>query len=141
MSRLTTEHTRGLKRLEYETLVERGFFGDEPLELLDDVLVVKEPQSSRHADTVEKVRRALEHAFGARYHCRGHAPIALDRMSEPEPDLAVVRGRPGGPYRDALPARPVLVVEVADSSLRKDRVRKAALAARRVRIRVSALLP
>jgi len=49
--------------------------------------------------------------------------------SEPEPDLAVVRGRPFD-YRDALPSRPVLVVEVARTSLEKDRQRKGPLYAR-----------
>ncbi|MGH7356308.1 MAG: Uma2 family endonuclease, partial [Candidatus Rokuibacteriota bacterium] len=44
-------------------------------------------------------------------------------------DLVVVPGRPRD-HLDRLPASPVLVVEVADSSLRKDRDGKAALYAR-----------
>ena len=50
-------------------------------------------------------------------------------MSEPEPDIAVVRGRIED-YRDAHPTSPVLVVEVADSSLARDRGRKGSLYAR-----------
>src|SRR5438445_364108 len=80
---------------EYDRLVDQGFFDDERLELLDGLLVVKEPQGSRHASTVIKIRQALERAFGPKFHCREHAPIALDRLSEPEPDVAVVRGRAG----------------------------------------------
>ena len=56
-------------------------------------------------------------------------PIGLDEESEPEPDVAVV---PGGPedYRNAHPSRPVLTVEVAESSLESDRERKGSLYAR-----------
>lgn len=54
---------------------------------------------------------------------RPQGPIALDRRSEPEPDVSVVRGTPRD-YRDAHPTSPVLVVEVALASLRLDRTRK-----------------
>lgn len=47
-------------------------------------------------------------------------PRALDEESAPEPDLAVVPGRRAD-YRARHPGRPVLVVEVADASLRFDR--------------------
>jgi len=50
-------------------------------------------------------------------------------VSEPEPDIAVVRGRIED-YLDAHPSSPVLVVEVADSSLVRDRDRKGSLYAR-----------
>jgi Uma2 family endonuclease len=120
---------RRFTRVEYERLVEQGFFDDERLELLDGLLVVKEPQGARHAAMVVKIRRVLERAFGPGFHCREHSPVALDRRSEPEPDIAVVTGA-SEQYVDAHPTEPVLVVEVADSSLPRDRVRKSALYAR-----------
>ncbi len=60
---------------------------------------------------------------------RTEGPIGLDDESEPEPDVAVV---PGGPddYARAHPSRPVLTVEVAESSLALDRQRKGSLYAR-----------
>jgi Uma2 family endonuclease len=122
--------TRRFTRLEYDRLIEQGFFDeDERIELLDGQLVVCEPQGSRHAVAVDLVRNALQRTFGKGYYVRGHSPVALDDLSEPEPDIAVVRGRLRD-YTAAHPASPVLVVEVADSSLGKDRVRKAALYAR-----------
>lgn len=122
--------TRRFTRVEYETLVDRGFFRpDERLELLDGLLVVKEPQGSLHATAVLLVRDALQRAFGRRYHVRPQLPIALDDASEPEPDISVVKGK-AREYRHAHPARPVLVVEIAESSLAKDRRRKGALNAR-----------
>ena len=60
---------------------------------------------------------------------REEKPIALDERSEPEPDIVVVPGRPRD-YRDAHPSQPVLVVEVADTSLALDRLRKGSLYAR-----------
>ena len=55
--------------------------------------------------------------------------MALDDESEPEPDVAVVPGR-WIDYVVAHPARAALVVEVAETSLREDRRRKATLYAR-----------
>jgi Uma2 family endonuclease len=56
-------------------------------------------------------------------------PLALDPMSRPEPDIAVV---PGGPrdYRKAHPKTALLLVEVADTTLAYDREWKGSLYAR-----------
>ena len=117
-------------RARYDEAVRTGVIDeDDPVELLDGLLVVREPQSSRHAATNLLVREALQRAFRRGYHVRDHSPVALDAMSEPEPDLAVVAGRPRDYLRDH-PARPVLVVEIARTSLARDRVRKGALYAR-----------
>ena len=115
---------RRWSRREYEQLVERSFFRqDERLELLDGLLLVKEPQSSAHMTAVRLVEDALRLAFGAGWDVRTQGPIALDPRSEPEPDVSVVRGSPRD-YRDAHPTSPVLVVEVALASLGLDRTRK-----------------
>src|SRR5438477_8096611 len=121
--------TRRWRRVEYERLVELGMFTGERLELLDGLLVVREPQGSPHAATVAQVGRVLERAFGAGWHARYQAPLALDDDSEPEPDVAMVSGQPLS-YATAHPSTAAIVVEVADSSLRLDRRLKAALYAR-----------
>lgn len=121
---------RRWKRVEYERLVEMGVFdSDERLELLDGLLVVREPQGVPHAAATRLVLAALRRAFGEGWLVDSQLPFALDDDSEPEPDVCVV---PGGPrdYRDAHPSRAVLIVEVAESSLRKDRAHKASLYAR-----------
>ena len=56
-------------------------------------------------------------------------PVALDDESAPEPDLALVPGT-WADYAANHPARPVLVVEVAESSLAFDRREKGSLYAR-----------
>lgn len=122
--------TRRWTRAEYDRLIELGVFGPgDPVELLGGELIVAEPQGSVHFTAVCLTEEALRVAFGAGWTIRSQGPVALDDESEPEPDIAVV---PGGirDYSREHPARPVLVVEVAESSLRLDRQRKAGLYAR-----------
>jgi Uma2 family endonuclease len=119
-----------MTRVRYDRLIEVGIFGPEDrVELLDGLLVAREPQGRRHAAVVVLVRAALERAFGPAYHVREEKPIALDEQSEPEPDVVVVPGQPRD-YLDAHPSRPVLLVEVAETSLPIDRLRKGGLYAR-----------
>jgi Uma2 family endonuclease len=127
---LPSPRTRRWTRVEYERLIELGVFQPgERLELLDGLLVVREPQGSRHAGTIRRVLAALRRALGAAWQIDSQLPVALDADSEPEPDVAVVPRDPGA-YLDAHPSRPVLIVEVADSSYRVDHEHKASLYAR-----------
>ena len=122
--------TRRWTRREYDRLIEQGFLHeDEPVELVGGQLMVAEPQGSEHAVGVSLGARALGRAFGSNWYVMVQLPIALDDESEPEPDIAVVPGDPRD-YRDAHPSRPVLVVEVAESTLSFDRQDKGGLYAR-----------
>ena len=121
--------TRRLRRAEYDRLIDLGMFLGERIELLDGLLVVAEPQNSPHMATVLHVAEVLRLAFGPGWHARVQGPLALDDASEPEPDIAMVQGRPLD-YAGAHPTIAPLVVEVANSSLRLDRRIKAGLYAR-----------
>jgi hypothetical protein len=59
------------------------------------------------------------------YFLQGQSTLPLDELNVPEPDLAVLRGAPD----DVLEGGPevVLVIEVADTSLERDRSAKQAL--------------
>ncbi len=117
-------------RREYDRMIDRGVFGpDDRVELLDGLLVVKEPQDTPHAAAIDLVAAALRVAFAPGWLVRAQAPMAADRRSEPEPDVYVVPGAPRDYLREH-PTRPVLVVEVAHSRLRFARTRKAAIYAR-----------
>ena len=117
-------------RLEYERLIDHGFLDeDDPIELVDGLLLVKEPQSSPHRTAVLLAAKTLELAFGEGWFVQTQCPIALGGRSEPEPDVCVIRGSPRD-YVDAHPTGPALVVEVGQSSLRLARGRKAAIYAR-----------
>lgn len=122
--------TKRWTRVEYEKLVEKGLFAPaERIELIDGLLVVAEPQSSSHYSAVRLAERALARAFGEGWDVRAQGPIALDDASEPEPDVAVVRGGLRD-YVAAHPADPVLVLEVSLTSLAFDREHKSSLYAR-----------
>ena len=56
---------RRWSRHEYARLIDRGFLDeDDPIELLDGLLLVKEPQRSPRRTAVLLVAKALERAFG-----------------------------------------------------------------------------
>jgi Uma2 family endonuclease len=117
--------TKHRTRVEYERLVDLGAFRPgERLELVGGALVVREPQGGPHATAVGLAEDALRQVFGAGWTVRAQSPIALDEDSEPEPDIAAVPGSRRD-HRRAHPSHPVLIVEVADSSLAFDRGEKA----------------
>jgi Uma2 family endonuclease len=124
---LALETVRPLRRLEYERLVETGVFEDERLELLQGVLVSMSPQGAPHAAVIWRLYRLLSQALGARAEVRAQSQLALSEDSEPEPDVFAAEP---GEYTREHPSKALLVVEVSDSTLRKDRGIKAKAYAR-----------
>jgi len=120
---------RRWKRLEYDRLVDLGVFERDPVELIGGHLVVAEPHGSYHASAITAVDYAVRASLPPGWIVRVQLSVALDDESEPEPDIVVVPGRPGD-YRESHPAHPVLVIEVAESSLAFDRHEKGSLYAR-----------
>ena len=117
-------------REEYERMVAAGVFHPEArLELIDGEVVNMTPQGSLHATGVRLAEDCLRSIFPKGFDVRVQMPLALDENSEPEPDVAVVRGSPRD-YSDAHPESAVLVVEVADATLAFDREQKRRLYAR-----------
>ncbi|NBC49793.1 MAG: Uma2 family endonuclease [Gammaproteobacteria bacterium] len=117
-------------RFEYERLVDAGgFSADTRVELLDGEIIDMSPQKSAHATAVGLVEEALRHCIGEGYHIRSQKPLALDDRSEPEPDIAVVRGQLRD-YAGRHPDTALLIVEVADTSLAYDQGSKALAYAR-----------
>ena len=110
---------------EYHRLVETGVLGtDDRVELLEGWIAPKMSHSPRHDAVVDLVNEALRRLLPKGWRTRIQS-AATTATSEPEPDIAVVRGS----ARDYLTKHPGpqdtgLVVEVADSSLRLDRTSK-----------------
>jgi Uma2 family endonuclease len=126
-SLLAPERVRPLRRQEYDRLVAAGCFEDEQIELLEGVLVAMSPQGTAHAYAVGQLNMLLAPALVGRAIIRPQCPFAASDDSEPEPDLAVV---PKANYLHEHPAGALLLIEVAESSLRKDRLIKASIYAR-----------
>lgn len=120
---------RRWKRAEYERLVELGVFEQDPIELIGGQLIVAEPKGTYHTSALSMAEYALRAVLPPGWIVRTQAPVSLDDDSEPAPDLVVAPGHPTD-YRHAHPARPVLAIEVAESSLAFDRQHKGSLYAR-----------
>jgi len=104
---------------------------DARVELIDGELVQMAPIGSLHAGKLERLRRLIERAVGNSVLVFSQNPVVLDKDSEPQPDIAVLRPRADG-YETAHP-RPediLLLIEVADSSVQYDREIKIPLYAR-----------
>jgi Uma2 family endonuclease len=109
---------------EFERMAEAGVFGEEErLELIDGEIVEMSPIGPGHAACVAILTKRLVIGVGDRALVWIQSAARMALRSVPQPDLALLRPRS---YRKANP-RPddiVLVIEVADSSLRYDRTRK-----------------
>ena len=112
-----------LLRAEYDRLVEFGAFQNERVELLFGKLVAMSPLGADHFYAITRLNKLLIAALGSRAEVYVQGPIALSDDSEPEPDIAV--GPPARPKQLATSAH--FVIEVADSSVRDDRVVKGLL--------------
>jgi Uma2 family endonuclease len=106
---------------EYDALVRSGVLDeDDGVELLEGVLVQMTPPGPVHTNLVARLTSALAVAAQGRALVSPQSPLACGD-SRPQPDLAVL---PLSEDRsDRLPRRALLVVEVADSSLARDRLK------------------
>jgi Uma2 family endonuclease len=117
------DRIRPLRRVEFDRLVESGLLDDSRVELLLGVLIDMSPQGPRHAHVVNRLAERFRE-LPSSMHTRVQSPLAVSDDSEPEPDIAVV---PAADYREAHPQSALLVVEVAETSVVKDRTIKTAL--------------
>ena len=116
---------------QYHEMITAGILTqDDPVELLEGWLVPKMVKNPPHSTARHRTTKALEQILSSGWHVRSQEPITASD-SEPEPDVAIVRGDPGQ-YELSHP-RPqdvALVVEVADASLNRDRSLKKQVYAR-----------
>jgi Uma2 family endonuclease len=118
---------------EYYRMGEAGVFAPgQRVELVDGEVVEMAPIGSNHADWVDNLNMLFARNVPAGVKVRVQSPLHLSDHSEAQPDLALLRPRER-PYATAHPSGPdtLLVVEVADASLRYDRDVKIPLYARR----------
>lgn len=107
---------------------------DTKTELLEGVIIAKMPQHQPHVRTLNRLSGWLMRQFGMEYiQVQNPIRISFDEgeLTEPEPDIAVLK-RDRDTYTPyAPPPEDVLLcVEIADSTLRTDKIIKAKLYAR-----------
>jgi Uma2 family endonuclease len=95
---------------------------DARVELIDGEIIDMAPIGGPHVWTVLHLDRLLQEAAKDKAFVLVQSPLALGDHSAPQPDLALLRPR-GEHYRLSLagPSDVLLIVEVAQSSLRFDR--------------------
>jgi Uma2 family endonuclease len=120
---------------QYHKMIANGILREgDSIELIDGMLVRKDraaqggdPMSHgpRHALAVKRLLRPFRKVEEYGYHLHSQLPVTLGAVQEPEPDLAVVRGREED-YGNRHPGPPdvAAVMEVSDSSLTLDRTTK-----------------
>ncbi len=116
---------------QYHAMLQAGIIDeDTQIELLEGILVAKMTKNPPHRLSTGLLQDALLAIMPANYHLNLQEPITLDD-GEPEPDLAIVRGQRLN-FRDRHPAASdvVLVIEVSDATLDRDRTIKQRIYAR-----------
>jgi Uma2 family endonuclease len=114
-------------RDEYYKMAEMGVFKpEERVELIGGRIVAMSPQNSPHATALTLSSDEIRKIFSGNFIVRMQLPLDISPASQPEPDIAVVRGT-ARDYARAHPATAELVVEVSESTLAFDRGEKASL--------------
>lgn len=116
-------------KAEYHEAAGLGWFDRQRVELIDGEVVEMPPQKDEHAMGVRLCEDAVRRAFGEGFVYCVQMPLDLGPGSEPEPDVAVVRGMLRSVKKH--PKTALLVIEVSDTTLAYDRGRKASLYASR----------
>jgi len=123
---------RLISAVEYHKMAEVGILkANDKVELINGEIIKMSPIGSLHAGYLHIIDELLRDALGKKVHINNQSSIRLSTFSEPEPDLSVLKRRKDH-YLTRLP-RPqdvFLLVEVADTTLEKDREIKAPLYAK-----------
>jgi Uma2 family endonuclease len=114
----------------FERILETGVIGVDPrVELLDGQIVEMEPVNTPHVNRVKDLYDRLQTLFSDHADVYSQSPIELPQDGRPQPDLSILKS---GSAREHLPLPEdvLLLIEVSDSTLEKDRSAKLALYAR-----------
>jgi Uma2 family endonuclease len=113
---------------EYHRLAELGFFGeDDRFELIKGEIVNMVAKGTSHSVCETRLERELYKLVGDAYGgklratLRGQQPITLSDYSEPEPDRLIAKNRDDDYLANhPRPSDILLLIEIADSSLKYD---------------------
>ena len=116
-------HRHRISVQDYHRMADLGLLaGDVRVELIEGAIFDKTPSSARHRAVVSRLDELLRQAVGSQGVVHRHTALRLGTDSEPVPDLAVLRARPGGYHRSAPPtaADTLLVIEVSEATWHYD---------------------
>jgi len=106
---------------EYHKMAEVGILPERGVELINGEIIEMSPIGSKHAKIVKKLNHLLSKMLGDQFIISVQDPIVASDLSEPEPDLAVLKYRSDF-YENELPKGEdvLLAIEVADTTLTYD---------------------
>ena len=119
----TTAARRRFTVDDYHRMAEAGILHeDDRVELIDGDIVEMSAIGSHHSACTKRLSRILHRGFGDVVIIGTQDPVELGEHYEPEPDISVLHYR-GDYYAEHTPtaADVILLIGVADSSLRYDR--------------------
>jgi Uma2 family endonuclease len=111
-------------REEYYRLAKLGLFNGRRVELIEGEILEMSPPLPPHSVAIMLAEEMMRAVFEEGYSIRVQDPLSLGLDSDPQPDVAVVKGKPRD-YLKHHPTSAVLVIEVSDTSLSYDRGHKA----------------
>ena len=128
---LPPEPVTRLSVKQYHAMIDAGVVTDDDLiELLEGWLVPKMPKNPGHRIATRHLRKALEKLLPAGWEVESQEPITTTD-SEPEPDVGVAReGAFDNKERHPNATETGLIIEIADSTLARDRGMKKRIYAR-----------
>jgi hypothetical protein len=110
---------------QFHALGDLGCFEGRRAWLINGVIIEEGPMNPPHAIAATKTEDSIRDMFKVGHHVRVAKPLVVGQITDPEPDVAVVVGKPGD--YTSHPTTAALVIEVADSSLNYDITVKAEL--------------
>lgn len=121
MERASTQ-VRLINVQEYHRMADVGILGaEERVELIEGQIWQMAAKGAGHSAAVTRCDRMLRKVLGDRVLVRLQDPIQLDKYSEPEPDIAVVASDPlDYENNHPTPEQVYLLIEVADTTIKRD---------------------
>jgi Uma2 family endonuclease len=108
---------------QYHQMSEAGIFSEnDKVELINGEIIEMSPIGRRHTACVNRLNSVFSQLLGNKVIIAVQNPIILNNLSEPEPDIALLK--PRADFYESGHPQPqdiFLLIEVADSSLEYDR--------------------
>ena len=106
---------------EYYRLAEVGVIApEERVELIEGIICKMSPEGKPHVAAIELALDVLNARLKGRHRARSQHPLHVSDDTEPQPDVAVVESADPRAYLAEHPRSALLVIEVAQASLKRD---------------------
>lgn len=106
---------------EYHKMGEVGILKEKGLELINGEIIEMSPKGSKHAAVLARINKILSQQLGE-FILRIQDPIIASNLSEPEPDVAILKYRADFYGEEHPHGKDVLLaIEISDTSISYDR--------------------